>query len=62
MTMLSEHTLANLNSAALDVSVIRSAITEIAIAAIDDASTNVSRDFMEFCVFMPKIIYQNTTL
>ena len=50
-----------MNSAALDVSVIRSAITEIAIAAIDDASTNVSRDFMEFCVFMPKIIYQNTT-
>lgn len=61
MTMSSEQTDANLNSAALDVSVIRSAITEIAIAAIDDASTNVSRDFMEFCVFMPKIIYQNTT-
>ena len=59
--MSSEQTDANLNSAALDVSVIRSAITEIAIAAIDDASTNVSRDFMEFCVFMPKIIYQNTT-
>ena len=61
MTMSSEQTDANLNSAALDVSVIRSAITEIAIAAIDDASTNVSRDFMELCVFMPKIIYQNTT-